>query len=92
MFSKLIHWANNDSISFDYSQLILARLFAMQAEFHVANRRAETELSDLCPEEKCIEILNGEGMYLDSNHLSKFGSTLLAPDVAEAIQTAIKNG
>jgi peptidoglycan/LPS O-acetylase OafA/YrhL len=95
IFSKLINRANNDSISVDYSQAILPRLFAMQAESHVANRWAGTELfdplSDLCPEEKCIETLNGESMYLDSYHLSKFGSTLLVPGIAEAIQTAILN-
>ena len=96
IFSKLIHRANNDSISVDYNQAILPRQFAMQAESHVADRRMGTELFDplsaLCPEEKCIETSNGESMYLDSYHLSKVGSAQLAPDLAIAIQTAIKNG
>ena len=49
-------------------------------------------LSSLCLEEKYIETSNGECMYLDSYHLSKFGSARIAPDLAIAIQTAIKNG
>jgi hypothetical protein len=49
-------------------------------------------LSSLCLEEKCIETSNGESMYLDSYHLSKFGLARIAPDLAIAIQTAIKNG
>jgi hypothetical protein len=94
IFSKLIHRTNNDSIA-NYSQSILPRLFAMQAESRVANRWVGTELFDplsaLCPEEKCIRTHNGESVYLDSYHLSKFGSTLLVPGIAEAIQTAILN-
>ena len=75
---------------------VLPRQFAMQAESRVAYKRTGTELFDplptLCPEKKCIENLNGESMYLDSYHLSKVGSAQLAPDLAIAIQTAIKNG
>jgi len=94
IFSKLIRRANNDSIA-NYSQSIIPRLFAMQAESHVADQRTGTELFDplsaLCPEKKCIENSIGESMYLDSYHLSKVGSVQLAPDLAKAIQTAIKN-
>lgn len=95
IFSKLIRRANNDSIA-NYSQSIIPKLFAMQAEFRIANQQTGTELFDplsaLCPEEKCCQNSNGESMYLDSYHLSKVGSLELAPDLAIAIQTAIKNG
>jgi peptidoglycan/LPS O-acetylase OafA/YrhL len=94
IFSKLIGRANSDSLA-DYSQSIMPRLLAMQAESHVADQRTGTELFDplsaLCPEKKCIENSIGESMYLDSYHLSKVGSVQLAPDLAKAIQTAIKN-
>ena len=49
-------------------------------------------LSSLCLEEKCIETSYDGSMYLDLYQLSKFGSARLAPDLAIAIQTAIKNG
>jgi hypothetical protein len=46
----------------------------------------------LCNKEECITTIGNMALYKDDDHLSAFGSTFIAPQIASAVNALVKRG